>query len=257
MATASAVARKAAWHERGSWSAREDRVPSAVWLGILWAGMLAGFGLDFSRFLHESPPAPFVVRIHAVVFSSWMLILTAQVLLVLGNRVAWHRKMGWVAVGWACLMAVFGPWAAIAFQVANLGGPIGDPPFLSVQLLNTVNFVALLARGLTLRKNPAAHRRMMILATVALADPGFSRFSGWLWPNEPSNIAVWFIYVFYGNVLLVALMTAWDWWRGRLMRSFVLGAAGLLATEFVASLLYFWGPWKTLSAGWVKAWAKI
>ncbi len=257
MATASAVARKAAWHERGSWNAREDRMPSAVWLGILWVGMIAGFGLDFPRFLHENPPAPFVVRIHAVVFSAWMLILTAQVLLVLGNRVAWHRKMGWVAAGWACLMAVFGPWAAIAYQVVNLNGPVGDPPFLSVQLLNTVNFMALLVWGITLRKNPAAHRRMMILATVALADPGFSRFSGWLWPNEPLKIAVWFFYVFYGNVLLVALMTGWDWWRGRLMRSFLIGAAGLLATEFVASLLYFWGPWKTLTAGWVAAWAKM
>jgi hypothetical protein len=28
------------------------------------------------------------------------------------RRVAWHWKLGWFAVGWACLMAVMGPWGA-------------------------------------------------------------------------------------------------------------------------------------------------
>jgi hypothetical protein len=38
-------------HARGTWSARDDRTPSAVWLGLLWLGMILGFGVDFSRFL--------------------------------------------------------------------------------------------------------------------------------------------------------------------------------------------------------------
>jgi hypothetical protein len=66
----------------------------------------------------------------------------------------------------------------------------------------------------------------------------------------------WFFYVFYGNVLLIVLMTAWDWWRGRLMRSFVIGAAATLVGELVASVLYFWGPWKTLTLSWVVACAR-
>ena len=66
----------------------------------------------------------------------------------------------------------------------------------------------------------------------------------------------WFFYVFYGNVLLIVLMAAWDWYRGRLIRSFVIGAAGLLAAEYVAALLYFWKPWQQLTLGWVTVWAK-
>ena len=27
------------WQVRGNWNPREDRIPSAVWLGILWSGM--------------------------------------------------------------------------------------------------------------------------------------------------------------------------------------------------------------------------
>jgi hypothetical protein len=257
LATASAVQRsKSFLHARGIWSARDDRIPSAVWLGILWAGMIAGFGTDIPRFLHENPPASWVVRLHAVVFTTWMLLLTTQVLLVLRDRVAWHRRLGWFAAGWACVMAVMGPWAAIESLAVNLHGVSIDPPFLSVNLVDIVGFLALLAWGIALRKDPAAHKRMMLLATISLADPGFSRFSGWLWPTEPASIVLWFFDSFYGNVLLIVLMAAWDWWRGRLMRSFIIGAVSLLAAEFASVLLYFWGPWRTSTAEFIQFWAR-
>lgn len=258
MATATAVqTSRSVFHVRGDWSARDDRWPSAVWLGILWVGMIAGFGVDFPGFMKQLPPPPKVIWVHAFVFTMWMFVLSAQVLLVLRDRVSWHRKFGWFAVFWACLMAVLGPWAAIAEMVVSLHTQYFDPQFLIVNLVDIGGFLLLLAWGIALRKNPAAHRRMMILSTISLADPGFARFSGWLWPNEPHSAMVWFFYVFYGNVLLVALMAAWDWWRGRLLRSFAIGAALLLASEFVGSFLYFWAPWKAATTAFVAACAKF
>jgi hypothetical protein len=186
-----------------------------------------------------------------------MLIVTAQVLLVMRNRVAWHRTLGWIAAGWACLMGVLGPWAALASLAANLHQQFLSPQFFSVNLVDIVGFMILLGCGIALRKNPAAHKRMMILATVSLADPGFSRFESFLIPAEPKTVFVWFVSVFYGNVLLVALMAGWDWWKGRLVRSFVVGAVGLLAAEYLASAIYFWDPWKALALGWVQAFARV
>ncbi|HSY36244.1 MAG TPA: hypothetical protein VK814_10880 [Acidobacteriaceae bacterium] len=243
-------------HVRGTWSARDDRAPSAVWLGLLWLGMILGFGFDFSRFLHEHPPAPRILYVHAVVFTGWMLLLTAQVLLVLRDRIAWHRKLGWFLAGWAVLMVILGPWGAMASQAAMLNTPFSDPPFLSVNVANMVGFVAVLCCSIAQRKNPAAHKRLMILTTVAICDPGFARFSGYLWPHEPHSAIVWFFYIFYGNVLLVTLMAAWDWHRGRLIRSFVFAATGLIAAEATASALYFWSPWKGVTLSWVQLWAK-
>jgi hypothetical protein len=219
--------------------------------------MLAGFGVDFPRYLRENPAAPMIVHIHATVFSAWMLILTAQVMLVLGDRVALHRKLGWIAAGWACLMAVLGPWAALASAAANLGLPSGDPPFLSVNIVDIGGFLALLAWGITLRKNPAAHRRMMLLATISLADPGFSRFSSWYIATGPKNLLPWFAWMFYGNVLLIVLMAAWDVWQRRLMKSFVVGASGLLGAEFAASWIYFYKLWIAMTTGWVQGWARL
>ncbi len=256
MATAPLHGPKTILHARGTWSARDDRTPSAVWLGILWLGMLTGFGLDMSRFVHEAPPAPRVLYVHAFVFTVWMLLLTAQVLLVLGDRIAWHRKLGWFAAAWACLMAILGPWAGIASQAAVLNTRFSDPAFLSVNVVDIGSFVLLLAWGIALRKNPAVHRRMMILATITLADPGFARARGYLLQYQPHSVIASFFCVFYGNILLIALMAAWDWWRGRLMRSFVIAALGILATEWFASLLYFWSPWHALTLSAVQLWAK-
>jgi len=130
---------------RGTWSARDDRTPSAVWLGILWVGMIAGFGVDIPRYLHETSPSPEIVHVHAGVFSTWMLLLTAQVLLVVRDRVPLHRKLGLIAAGWACLMAVMGPWAAMASQVVDLHEPEYDPPFISVNIVDICGFLVLLA----------------------------------------------------------------------------------------------------------------
>jgi len=46
----------------------------------------------------------------------------------------------------------------------------------------------------------------MMLATVSLADPGFSRFSGYVIPTEPRPVIPWFLWIFYDNALLVFLM---------------------------------------------------
>jgi hypothetical protein len=61
--------------------------------------------------------------------------------------------------------------------------------------------------------------------------------------------------MFYGNMLLIALMAAWDWYRGRLMRQFIFGASGLLAAEATATVFYFWPPWKAVAISWIQAWA--
>jgi hypothetical protein len=256
VATAPPISRsKTILHIRGTWSARDDRTPSAVWLAILWLGMIAGFGTDFPKYLHQNPPPSTVLHVHAVVFTIWMMLLTAQILLVLGDRVAIHRKLGVFAVGWACLMAILGPWAALEWQVLKLHTPRSNPWFLSLNIVDIAGFLILLAWGISLRKNPAAHRRIMILATVSLADPGFARLALLFGPSPHSAVA-WFFFTFNGNILLIALMAAWDAWRGRLMRSFVIGAAGLLAAEVAAAALYFWPPWRALTLAWVTLWAK-
>jgi hypothetical protein len=152
-------------------------------------------------------------------------------------------------------MAILGPWAAMVAKGPVPNGP-ASPQFLSIQFGSLGAFLVLVAWGVTLRKNPAAHKRIMILATVALIDAGFARVCGWLWPVEPKSSLLWFIEEFYGNLLILGLMAAWDLWRGRLMKQFAIGAIGLLFLECLEVFLYRWEPWKTFTTGLLATWAR-
>ena len=148
--------------------------------------MLLGFGLDARRFLGLHPPL--ALHLHAAVFTIWMFLLTVQVLLVVRDRVDIHRKLGWFLAAWACLMGVMGPvglYTAVMMYVRKHGP--GPDPFMCVQLLDISSFLVLLAIGISLRRNPAAHKRLMILSSVALASPGFSRFLGYVYPANPTT----------------------------------------------------------------------
>ncbi len=243
-------------YTQANWSGRDDRRAAVVWLGLLWLGMTAGFGMDMRRYLHENPAPPMIVHFHAVVFTVWMFLLTALIVLVEQNQVRIHRKLGWCAAAWTALMAVVGPWAILSSQAVNLHNPaISSPQFLSVAFSNVLCFAALVVCGVLLRKNTAAHRRLMILSTVAMADPGFSRVTGILWP-EPHSIPLWYFYTYCGDFLIMMLIFLWDWKKGRVMKQYVMAASAVLVIEVAATCLYFWGPWHALTRSWVEAWAR-
>lgn len=89
-------------------------------------------------------------------------------------------------------MGVMGPWAAVASQPLDLKGPEYAPPFLSVQL-GDIAGSSCSWRGIAVRRNPAARKRIMILSTIAPIDAGFGRFTSWIWPAEPASRIMWFL----------------------------------------------------------------
>lgn len=163
------------------WDPREDRKIYLVWVGLMWAGLIAGFGLDIPYyFLKEIPRPTWVIYVHAAVFISWMFILTTQVLLIQSKRIALHQKIGKLALGWAALMMLVGPAAFLTKDAQLLAHPLADQsfiPFMAVNLSDVGGFGLFTAAGYFLRRDPASHKRMMMLAMVAMADPGFSRIT--------------------------------------------------------------------------------
>ena len=47
-----------------------------------------------------------------------------------------------------------------------------------MELVYVVGSIVLLTAGFLMRRNPAAHKRLMVMGTIALTEPGFSRI--WL-----------------------------------------------------------------------------
>jgi len=240
------------------WNPREDRTIHAVWLGLFWVGILVGFGLDMKPFVHQT--VPWIVYPHAAIYVGWLLLLTAQVLLVMKDKVALHRRLGKFSVGYAVLVVLLGPPTALAVvaATAHAQGPSVLPPqFLAVNFVDVGGFAVMFAWAIAMRRNPAVHKRLILAAMVAFADPGFSRITGNLMA-EPKTMWPWFWWSFYGNVLLVVLMLAWDLWRyRRTVWQFAVGAGAVLASEVWATAMYFDPAWKVSMSHLVVAWGKF
>ncbi len=243
-------------HTTATWRARDDRRASAVWLGIFWVFTGFGFGFDLSNYFHESPPVPGIVHIHAAVATLWLLIVTGMVLLVELGNVRLHRKLGWFAAGFAVLIPILAPWVQVRWQAVNLHTSGALPPeFLSIAFSSVLCFTILLPYGVLLRGNPAAHRRVLILSMIAMSDPGFSRLVSNFVPGQNTWLGQYLFY-FGGNLLIMLLMLAWDWRKGRVMRQFLLGAGLILAVDSVATLLYFNVAWQSFTRNWVGSLAR-
>ena len=104
----------------------------------------------------------------------------------------------------------------------------------------------LLPWGILLRRNSAAHRRVLILATICISDAGFARLVSLFLPAPTSFPGT---YLFYegGNVLLILLMFLWDWKRNRVMKQFPWGSFLVTAVGLGATGLYFSETWKSIS----------
>src|SRR5690242_6603851 len=157
---------------------RSDRSFFLLYVVLIWAGILFGFVPEMIQHVREHRPFPLIVHLHAVAFVGWLVLLTAQVLLIRFARHDIHRRLGLFGAGLAAVMIVLGPATAFYMQRVHFGTAESDPPFLAVQLTDILAFAGLVAAGIALRGTPAAHKRLMLLATLYISDAGFARAFG-------------------------------------------------------------------------------
>jgi uncharacterized membrane protein YozB (DUF420 family) len=150
-----------------------DRTFFLVNLLIIWVAMLGGFGLDMVQKAAKGKlDYPLIIHVHAVVFGGWLILLTVQMLLIRRGDYATHRKLGVVALVLLPLMLVLGPAAAITMLRLHFNDPHLDTAFMATQLTNVFGSVVLSSVGLLMRRDAAAHKRLMLLGTIAIAEPG-------------------------------------------------------------------------------------
>jgi hypothetical protein len=146
------------------------------------ATILAGFSSTYvPKVVAGVPALPWIIHLHAVVFTTWLAFYVTQTSLVFTGRTAVHRRLGVAGVGLAALMLVVG--SATAITVARLGDrgiPGVEFPdvegFLLLNLAAVGVFTILIAAGWYFRRNAQAHKRLMLMATASgLVGPGVSR----------------------------------------------------------------------------------
>src|ERR1700761_3073047 len=115
------------------WLPASDRKIYVIWVGAVWGAILLGFGLDFTHFLAESPPPPFILHFHAAVFLFWLALVSLQILWVETGHVRRHMRLGWLTVGLSALMVPLGLAAALVDQARQVSHADYAPQFLALE----------------------------------------------------------------------------------------------------------------------------
>lgn len=124
---------------------------------------------------------PAIIHLHAAVFMSWLVLFIVQTQLVAARRLRLHRRLGTAGVFLAAAMLIVGMLTARdAAQSGHTGVPgvvFSNPAgFLLLNIAAATVFGVLVTLGWVYRNTPQAHKRLMLMATVAaLMPPGISR----------------------------------------------------------------------------------
>ena len=156
-------------------------------------GMMAALvALDVWGFAHSfylrsvlAPPATYLDRpdwmrwafmVHGTLFTCWIILFATQTVLIGSKRLPLHKQIGQAIYPLFFAIVVYGLF------VGWLGAKHGfhDVPFDSVTFsalpwLVILAFALLAWLGLNERRDPQRHKRLMLLATIALSDAGIAR----------------------------------------------------------------------------------
>ena len=140
-----------------------------------------------------------------------------------------HRQLGVVGAVLAVTMVVSG--AALAIESARMARPAlgvlarAAPLFvLVIPLASVVVFTILVGFGLYYRRPADAHKRFMLLATIALLPPALGRM-------RVLNVVG--PQAFFGvTVLFIAAVVAYDYWTRRRVHAVSLWGGLFLALSF-------------------------
>ena len=218
---------------------------SWVFIGFARSYYLAG--------LFKAPLPNTLLHVHGAVFSLWVLLLTtATTSPVAAKRVDVHRRLGLLGFGLACVMVVLGVLVAsdqIARHAAQPAGPhagiVEARAFYAIPIGEILMFGTLVYFGFRNRFRPAAHKRLMVIATLAILEAAFAR-----WPifdsfAEPAMDA---LYV----VTILLLMMAYDWWStGRVLKVTLWAGSFVALTQQARYLIGHATLWQSFAV-WVQ-----
>lgn len=226
-----------------------DRNAILVLIGLIWVGVLMGFGGQILR----QPDRVYlpIVHVHAFVFVGWLALLTTQAVLVRRDRVDLHRKLGLLGAGWAAVMMVLGPATAIMVDAAAYANKGRVPSFLAVQLGDMVAFGLLVGAGLAMRSRSDVHKRLILMGTLFISDAGFSRWLGdaaeTLVGGGDGFLATW-ASLYLPNVVLVLLVGAYELAAHKRLHPAYVAAAGLtFSLQIIATGLLLSPAWASFS----------
>lgn len=206
---------------------------------LMLATVLWGFARTY--FLAGMVAAPLpnrLIHIHGAVFSLWIIFFLAQTVLVAAGNVRLHRILGPYGFALAAFMVVLG-WLAGLSQLHRHIGPLGLPPetFFIIPVTDMLLFGGFVYASWRSRRQPAAHKRLILLATICLMGAAVSRWPVAVIQAHPPLLTV-------VELSFVLLLVGYDLISlRRVHRTTALGLLVLALALFVRIPLGMTPPW--------------
>jgi hypothetical protein len=219
---------------------------------LLAAAMVVGFAPTYflaGVFAAKLPGS--IIHIHGAVFTAWFMLLLAQSALAASGRIRLHRKLGMAGIAIAALMVPLGLLATAEYthRLAT------HPRILMAAIMpcaEIFTFAVLVAAAFLLRKRPGAHKRLILLATIAIIGAAVGRITFlpyWDFHGKAALRLAWA----YTYPFLVFLM-AYDLWSLRRLHPATLwGSAFLVAVHQLSLLINATPAWLAIAA-WMQSW---
>ena len=168
--------------------------------------------------------APWILHLHGAVYIGWMFLLVAQTVLAARGRIRTHRKLGNFGIALGSVVFVLGVLVSFVAPVMtyNAGTRTLDEAagFLLIPLGDMVLFGALFFPAVAYRTKPEVHKRLMILATVAVAFAAIFRMQA-LGVPLAAGLTLWFALPVLGAINDFRT-------QGRVHPVYFLGIAGMI-----------------------------
>lgn len=190
-----------------------------------------------------------IVHIHGAIFSSWMILLVVQTGLISAKRVGWHRNLGVAGFLLACAMVVTVVLTAADFAFRAKAIPNSEPllTLLVVPFTDASAFAVLAGFAYALRKNAAAHKRLIIIATAGITRAALVRWHvPILFHHQPA--------AYLATYIFLVLLAAYDLWSThKIHRATIGGSLFLILMGQIGSFIGPTVPWHAF-AHWVQSW---
>jgi hypothetical protein len=214
-----------------------------VFAGFAPSYYLRGLGGGAAATVSGTPLSP-LVHLHGVVFSAWVVLFLVQTALVARRRLRLHRRLGVAGAVLGAAMIAVGLWTSVVALRAGTAPPGMDPlAFFVVPLFDILLFAAFFAAALLRRRDKEAHKRLMLLAYIAIMLAPLGRLPGVFELGPFALLAL--------DYLLLLVAIAYDLaTRRRVHRVYVWGGALLVVCGPGRLLLSGTEAWRAM-AGWL------
>jgi FtsH-binding integral membrane protein len=210
--------------------------------------VIIGFGPTyyFAGAWRAPLPSP-MIHLHGALFSSWMLLLIVQTSLVSAKRVDIHRRLGIVGFIIALAMIVVGPLAATDSLVRGrlVVGP-DVQAFYLIPLTDILIFGVVIAAAFRARRDSAAHKRYIYIATTSLLIAAVARW------HVPFIFHNPFLAGLASDIFLVILVGYDLWSTRRIHRATLWASIYMLIIQQIRYPIAASAPWHSFAA-WVQS----